>query len=86
MITEQDRKELQTQFEEETGVKVINSQGEFDIDYVAWLEEKVIKNLNISETKGYTKGTFSKPTPFSTNPEDTNPYDLSQHGGYRRRK
>jgi hypothetical protein len=47
MITEQDRRELQMQFEEETGTPVINSQDEFDIDYVAWLEQKVVKNLNI---------------------------------------
>lgn len=31
---------LQEQFELETGIKAINSQGEPDIDYMAWLEEK----------------------------------------------
>lgn len=40
-MDEQERKELQVQFEKQTGTKVINSDGEFDIDYVAWLEEKV---------------------------------------------
>ena len=39
--TEQDRMELQMQFEKATGIKVINSQGEFDIDYVSWLESKL---------------------------------------------
>lgn len=40
-MTEQDRRELQIRFEKETGTKVTNSQEEFDIDYVAWLEERV---------------------------------------------
>lgn len=44
MMTEQGRRELQTQFEKQTGTKVINSQGEFDIDYVLWLEAKVLSS------------------------------------------
>lgn len=33
--------DLKEQFYNETGTKAINSQGEPDIDYVAWLESKV---------------------------------------------
>jgi hypothetical protein len=36
------RAELQAQFYKETETEVVNSQGEFDIDYVQWLEEKII--------------------------------------------
>lgn len=36
-------KKLRDQFEVETGEKHINSQGEPDIDYVAWLEQKLVK-------------------------------------------
>lgn len=35
--------ELQNKFYKETGVECINSQGEPDIDYMQWLEDKVIK-------------------------------------------
>jgi hypothetical protein len=38
-ITEQERREIQEKFVKETGISVINSEGEFDIDYVVWLEE-----------------------------------------------
>lgn len=41
-MSEQDRMELQKEFEKHTGTKVINSQGEFDIDYISWLEDKLI--------------------------------------------
>lgn len=34
--------ELQTQFYKEKGIEAFNSQGEPDIDYVQWLEEKVV--------------------------------------------
>lgn len=33
--------ELQTQFYQQTKTEAVNSQGEFDIDYVAWLENKI---------------------------------------------
>jgi molybdopterin converting factor small subunit len=33
--------ELQTLFYKETGIECVNSQGEFDIDYVSWLEKKL---------------------------------------------
>lgn len=52
--------ELQTSFYKETGAEVVNSQGEFDIDYVQWLEKKalfqhaepIIESSNIAG--GYT--------------------------------
>ncbi len=36
------RAEIQLEFYKKTGTDVVNSQGEFDIDYVQWLEEKII--------------------------------------------
>ena len=33
---------LMDQFEKETGIPVYNSQEEIDIEYVWWLEEKII--------------------------------------------
>lgn len=36
------RTELQLKFFKETGTELVNSQGEIDIDYVSWLEDKVI--------------------------------------------
>lgn len=35
------REQLQAEFCKETGLGVINSDGEFDIDYVLWLEAKI---------------------------------------------
>ncbi len=43
------REELQVLFYIETRTECINSQGEFDIDYVKWLENKVIADLEIKE-------------------------------------
>lgn len=40
-ITEGDRKEIQGEFEKEMTFSCINSQDEFDIDYVIWLESMV---------------------------------------------
>lgn len=37
--------ELRKQFEKETGTHWENSQGEPDIDYVAWLETRLLKYL-----------------------------------------
>jgi len=37
---------LRAQFEIETGITWTNSQGEPDIDYVAWLEKKLIQHIN----------------------------------------
>jgi hypothetical protein len=34
-------KKLRNQFKEETGIDWMNSQGEPDIDYVQWLENKL---------------------------------------------
>lgn len=42
--------ELQTGFFKETGIEAVNSQGEFDVDYVQWLEAKIIFKSHI-ETK-----------------------------------
>jgi len=36
-------RELRKQFEDETGDHWTNSQGEPDIDYVSWLEQKLVK-------------------------------------------
>jgi len=36
------RTELQSEFYKETGTEVVNSQGEFDIDYVQWIERQVL--------------------------------------------
>jgi hypothetical protein len=51
-MTEQDRKEIQDRYRKESGEEVINTQGEFDIDYVSWLESLVdsdcISNVRIS--------------------------------------
>ena len=58
-MKEQDRNELQKRFEKETGTPVINSDGEFDIDYVAWLEshtsqlEGGIKAKAVFDTKSH---------------------------------
>lgn len=41
------RLELQILFYEETGIECFNSQGEPDIDYVQWLETKIIEQKNI---------------------------------------
>lgn len=49
MATEQERKLLQQEFEEETGTKAINSDDEFDIDYVRWLEDKVLFFSGLTE-------------------------------------
>lgn len=51
--TEQERNELQKKFEAEKGINVTNSQGEFDIDYVAWLEQIVITSQSpaVAEVK-----------------------------------
>lgn len=45
--------ELQVQFEKETGEKPINSQGEFDIDYVSWLEKRVANSGPVCEKTIY---------------------------------
>ena len=50
-MTEQDRKEIQDKYKAETGDLVINSQGEFDIDYVAWLEQQV-KSVDLADVGG----------------------------------
>lgn len=49
------RAELQTQFYKETGMDCVNSQGEFDIDYVAWLEDEALSSPPIEkhEPKGF---------------------------------
>jgi len=36
-------RELRKQFEDQTGDHWTNSQGEPDIDYVSWLEQKLVK-------------------------------------------
>jgi len=41
MITEQERTKMRNQFMDETETPVVNSQGEIDIDYVQWLEDRV---------------------------------------------
>jgi hypothetical protein len=41
--------ELRTQFQMENGDPWENSQGEPDIDYVMWLEEKLLNKLTLSE-------------------------------------
>lgn len=38
--------ELRAEFERETGVPWQNEQGEPDIDYVTWLERKVLGNMS----------------------------------------
>lgn len=38
------RTELQKQFYEEKGIECVNSQGEPDIDYMQWLEDKVLES------------------------------------------
>ena len=50
-MTEQDRKEIQDKYKSETGKLVINSQGEFDIYYVAWLEG-LVKEADSLRTVG----------------------------------
>ena len=40
--------ELRNAFTHETGIEVFNSQGEPDIDYVAWLEEKFVSNFFVA--------------------------------------
>jgi hypothetical protein len=39
---------LREQFLEETDIYAINSQGEPDIDYVLWLEEKVLGKTKLT--------------------------------------
>ena len=48
------RKELQLQFYKEKGIECVNSQGEPDIDYVKWLEDKVLE-----QAKALRQPTFS---------------------------
>lgn len=40
--TAENGSQLRKSFSEETGVDVFNSQGEFDIDYIHWLEQKFL--------------------------------------------
>lgn len=42
------REELQHDFYNERGIGWINSQGEPDIDYVMWLEDKILATKNVS--------------------------------------
>lgn len=42
---------LQKQFKKEKGISWQNKQGEPDIDYVNWLEEKLIQKNEIKEQK-----------------------------------
>lgn len=37
------KQELREEFKKETGYNYINSQGEPDIDYMKWLEQKLVK-------------------------------------------
>jgi len=41
-----DLKQLRMHFKKETGLSWVNSQGEPDIEYVEWLENKVITKPN----------------------------------------
>lgn len=43
------RTELQTNFYKETKTECVNSQGEFDIYYVQWLEDKVLQNQSLEQ-------------------------------------
>jgi hypothetical protein len=42
---------LKLEFEKETGIKWSNSQGEPDIDYVEWLEQRLMSTEQLKATK-----------------------------------
>lgn len=46
------RDELRDNFHNEQGIKWENSQGEPDIDYVEWLEDKVIQSETLKKFNG----------------------------------
>lgn len=59
------KEQLRTKFKVETGINYINSQGEPDIDYILWLEAKVLAQ----EHSQCDTGDFRDPGNFESQSE-----------------
>jgi hypothetical protein len=69
------REELQHDFHNEQGISWINSQGEPDIDYVMWLEDKILatKNLSLPPAEGADCFYYDKPGKEKITPAQQQP-------------